>query len=131
MSDQNDPDQAMPLAATLNGMDSKAVVIGDMARWKAQGRDIPPLDGFQFIDIADLDAIFKDGSQPDIILSPLVADGFDAVDVAIKLIKLQFRGRYRVIANDMPDAALIRQEVRSFAPQLDFDLLLMPTGGKT
>lgn len=121
----------MPPGAKLGGTDAKTVVIGDLDRWKAQGRDIPSLEGFQFVDIGNLKTVFEGDKQPDIILSPLVADDFDAVDVAIKLIELRFKGRYRVITHDMPDAALIRQEVRSFAPQLDFDLLLMPTGGET
>jgi len=44
----------------------------------------------------------------------------------MKLIELRYQGRYRAIAEDLPDADLIRKEVQTFAPQLDFDLLLMP-----
>ena len=86
----------------------------------------PNNDGFQFVDIEDLNADLVNEKEPDIILSPLVGDDFDAVDVAIKLIELKFKGRYRAISDEMPDAELIRKEVRAFAPQLDFDLLLMP-----
>lgn len=87
---------------------------------------MPPLEGFQFVDISELNADLLSQGAPDIILSPLLADDFDAVDVAAKLIELNFRGRYRAISDDLPNADIIRREVCNFAPQLDFDLLLMP-----
>ena len=126
MSGQAERGRTAPFPDALEGLASNTLVIGDLARWKAQGRVVPPLDGFQFVDIDALNANVVNEKQPDIILSPLVADDFDAVDVAVKLIELRFRGRYRAIADDLPDADLIRNEVRNFAPQLDFDLLLMP-----
>jgi hypothetical protein len=126
MSGQIEQGRAMPFPDALDGLASNTLVIGDLARWKAQGRIVPPLDGFQFVDIGDLNADIVNEKEPDIILSPLVAEDFDAVDVAVKLIELRFQGRYRAIADDLPDADLIRYEVQLFAPQLDFDLLLMP-----
>ena len=87
---------------------------------------MPALEGFQFINISDLSANLVEETDPEIILSPLVADDFDAVDVAEKLVLLGFQGRYRAIAAILPDAELILDEVRGFAPQLDFDLLLLP-----
>ena len=92
---------------------------------------MPVLDGFQFITISDLSADLVRKADPEIILSPLVADDFDVVDVAEKLVLLGFQGRYRAIAPSLPDARLVLEEVRSFAPQLDFDLLLLPEGDST
>ncbi len=126
MSGQPQRGQIADFPDALKNLSNNTLVIGDLARWKAQGRVLEPLEGFQFVDISDLSADFVNEREPDIILSPLVADDFDAVDVAIKLIELRFKGRYRAIADDLPDAELIRSEVQAFAPQLDFDLLLMP-----
>lgn len=84
------------------------------------------MEGLKFITINDLSADLVEETQPDIILSPLVADDFDAVDMAEKLVSLGFQGRYRAIAPRLPDAALILHEVRGLAPQLDFALLLLP-----
>ncbi len=126
MSGQVERGRTAPFPDALEGLASNTLVIGDLARWRAQGRVVPPLDGFQFVEIEALNADVVNEKEPDIILSPLVADDFDAVDVAVKLIELRFQGRYRAISDDLPDADLIRQEVRNFAPQLDFDLLLMP-----
>ena len=126
MSGQIEQGRSLPFPDALEGLANNTLVIGDLARWKAQGRVVPPLEGFQFVDIDDLSEEIVNENEPNIILSPLVGEDFDAVDVAIKLIELRFSGRYRAIADDLPDADLIRREVQQFAPELDFDLLLMP-----
>lgn len=102
------------------------LVVGDLSRWESEGRAIPALDRLKFIKINDLSADLVQETDPDIILSPLMADDFDAVDVAEKLVFLGFQGRYRAIAPRLPNAELILQEVRGLAPQLDFALLLLP-----
>lgn len=111
---------------TLAEQAQATLVVGDLSRWESEGRTMPVLDGFQFIKISDLSADLVQETDPEIILSPLVADDFDAVDVAEKLVLLGFQGRYRAIAPRLPNADLILEEVRGFAPQLDFDLLLLP-----
>ncbi|WP_342075794.1 hypothetical protein [Yoonia sp. SS1-5] len=126
MAGQTGQNRQIEFAEELHELQSKTLVIGDLERWKAQGRVVPPLDGFDFVAVSDLDEAVMNDNAPDMVLSPLVADDFDAVDVAMKLIELRFSGRYRAIADDLPDAELIRREVKSLAPQLDFDLLLMP-----
>ena len=59
----------MPFPDALDGFASNTLVIGDLARWKAQGRIVPPLDGFQFVDIDELNADVVNEKEPDIILS--------------------------------------------------------------
>ncbi|WP_439155886.1 hypothetical protein [Yoonia sp.] len=118
-----------PIDRFSKDMDENAgqmLIVGDLERWQSDGRIIPDLDGFAFVDIADLTAENINGATSGIVVSPLVADGFDAVDVADRLVSLGFQGRYRVIAPSLPDAALIRDELQRMAPDLDFDLLLMP-----
>lgn len=87
---------------------------------------MPSISGVHFIGIADLTARKLCETGAAIVLSPLVGDDFDVVDVAHRLLSLGFRGRYRAISEELPDAELIREEIRCFAPELDFDLLLMP-----
>ena len=87
---------------------------------------MPSIVGVSFVGISDLTARTLCETGASIILSPLVGDDFDVVDVAHTLKLLGFRGRYRAISEDLPDAELIREEIRAFAPDLDFDLLLMP-----
>lgn len=57
-------------------------VVGDMARWKAQGRNLPDMEGLKFIDLHALTVEVLQDQKPNIILSPLVNGDFDAVDVA-------------------------------------------------
>jgi len=61
------------------------LVVGDMARWKTQGRNLPEMEGLKFIDLDALTVEVLQDQKPDIILSPLVSEDFAAVDVAAKL----------------------------------------------
>lgn len=102
------------------------VVIGDLHRWKTQGRITVDLQDFAFMDLVSLNAEVLDALKPEIILSPLFCHEFDVVDVATRLRELGFKGRYRAIWDAVPNAALISTEVRGHAPGLDFDFLMMP-----
>ena len=109
-----------------DSLSARILVIGNLGRWTSEGRITSALRDFDFL---ELDAVSTERLAefaPDIILSPLVADDFDVIDVVDKLTACGFQGRYRVIAEDLPDQDLIRREVRGHAPTLDFDLLLMP-----
>ena len=97
-----------------------------MTRWKSQGRDLTDMVGLQFIDIHALDQGMINTQNPDIILSPLVSDDFDAIEVASLLSKLSYNGAYRALTDEVPNPALIKAEVRRHAPNLDFDLVVLP-----
>ncbi len=56
------------------------------------------------------------------ILSCLVTRAFDAIDLAAMLNATGFDGRYLAVTREAPDRALIRREVRSRAPSVDFDV---------
>ncbi|WP_168769065.1 hypothetical protein [Yoonia maricola] len=101
------------------------MIIGDLARWNAQGRTAVSYENFQFSDFGALTAPMFTEVSPIMVLSPLVADGFDVIDIAIRLAELKYTGRYRAIAEDLPNGNMIRKEVRAHAPDLDFDLLMM------
>ncbi len=82
-----------------------------------------PTDGVIVAAFSDVDAASLARWQPDIVLSPLVAAGFDCVDLARILSEAQFTGRYRVAATDLPDPGVVRREIRASFPALDFDVL--------
>lgn len=128
MSGQVNRDHIASLPAIIRNSASTTLVVGDLLRWTAEGRMYDTLQEFKFVSICELDALTMNELDPDIILSPLVADEFDAIDVALKLIALEFDGKYRAISNTLPDADLIRKEVQSLSSTLDFDLLLVPQG---
>ena len=102
------------------------LIIGDLARWNAQGRGVVSYENFKFSEFSSLTAPVFANMAPTIVLSPLVGDNFDVIDVAIRLTELKYGGRYRAIAEDVPNEDMIRKEVRTHAPDLDFDLLTVP-----
>jgi hypothetical protein len=65
----------------------------------------------------------QDVGKVDMILSPMVAEDFDCLDVAQHLFAQGYSGRYRVMAPNLPNPGMIRHEVRSLCPGLDFDIV--------
>ncbi|MEM9797013.1 MAG: hypothetical protein AAF919_11010 [Pseudomonadota bacterium] len=61
------------------------------------------------------------------LLSPVVGVGFDAIDVATRLNKSGFDGRY-VAFGDLPDENVVRREVENVAPELVFELIPLGAG---
>jgi hypothetical protein len=111
-------------AACVQGI--RMLVIGDLDQWQASGRLRGVPAGCAYLDITQLNPFTLRRHAPDLILSPLLSGGFDAVDVAEKLNAARFRGMYRVVADNLPDADIIRSDIRAAAPDLDFDLLVLP-----
>jgi hypothetical protein len=101
------------------------LVIGNLLSWEREGRPVPSLDGFRFTSFADLDEHLLNGLKPEVVLSALMGESFDAVDVARRLAELGFTGRYRALTNMLPNADAVRDEVREVAPDLDFDLFVI------
>ena len=102
------------------------LIVGDIAHWKAQGRCLPTLDGLRFVDLDALNKTVIDYHLPDIVFSPLFSPYFDAVDVADVLNKLAYNGPYRAVSSELPDPELVLKEIRGCAPNLDFNLVLLP-----
>ncbi len=61
---------------------------------------------------------------PDMVVSHLVSGAFDCHDLAERLVQLEFTGKYRAISGDLPQPDLVRREICTSYPGLNFDLLL-------
>lgn len=119
--------QSMLEGATLPGAPTvKVLVVGDIARWKTLGRLQGDLTDYAYVELRDLHDQNIRQIAPDLVLSPLMTADFDAIDVAERLRAADYAGRYCAVANDVPNADLIRREVKSIAPKLAFDLLILP-----
>lgn len=99
------------------------LVIGEVSRWRAQGRDLPGSQDIHCIELHELAAEFLELVQPDVIFSPLLSNSFDCLDVAVLLQEIGYRGRYRVMSADLPNPWLIRAEISEACPDLDFDVI--------
>ena len=118
-SDTNDPEDGDGQPLTL--------VIGDHRAWNEIESRPPEIAGFKFIDIDDLDASIFEDFPATIVLSSLMSRGHDAIEIARILSDLSFKGSYRVIATGLPNPDLVTQEVKASVPEIDFEVLNLPT----
>lgn len=128
MSNPNVSNKQVIASQRLGATQETMLVVGDLARWSSEGRAVPHVSGLQYTPFETLAARLDRAGHPDVILSPLVGDSFDASDIARLLVDAGFKGHYRIISDDIPDAALISSEIRAIACGLDFDLLVLPAG---
>lgn len=63
-----------------------------------------------------------------VILSPLIGRGFDATDLAARLGREGFRGRYIAVEPEVPNPVAIMDEVASVAPTVHFDIVELRSG---
>jgi hypothetical protein len=102
----------------------RILIIGDIARWKTIGLLQEDVLNCRYVAMKDTKKALID--PVDIVLSPLLGDDFDALDVVDVLKKARFQGRYCVLAQAMPDAKIVLDEIRALAPGLAVDLLMLP-----
>ncbi|GKY87659.1 hypothetical protein [Sinisalibacter aestuarii] len=98
----------------------RVLTVGDVAA--DQAADIAPREVIH-ADFADVSAAALERWAPDIVISPLVGEGFDCLDLANLLTEAGFAGRYLGAAGSLPKPAVVRREVRACYPDLDFDIL--------
>ena len=111
--------------STAYAPENRTLVVGDMARWNATRQIDRPSQHVRFISLELLTAEMVEGFAPDLVLSPLFAGAFDALDVARRLSEIGFTGRYRAITDSMPNIDMIRREVIEHSRGLDFDILAL------
>jgi hypothetical protein len=104
------------------------LVIGQLRLTGGEGPAVLRQRGYRFACFAELDAALLQTTRPGMVISPLIGDRFDAVDVARRLVELGYDGPYRALSPPLPRPALVRSEVRSAAPGLDFDLVIVSHG---
>ncbi len=101
----------------------RILIIGDVSRWATEGRDITDTEDVTYAGVDDITRDLLLSHDPDIVLSPLVADSFDALDVAAILDEARFGGRYLAVSDPTIDKAVIMAEIAQIAPDLDFDVI--------
>ena len=106
------------------------LVIGDVGRWNASGHGPPTLPNCHFAGIEQLDAALLNDLKPDFIVSALIGNSTDAVDIAERLTRLKYNGAYRaVVSTHLPNTRVVLSEISAIAPDLDFDIFLFQRQG--
>ena len=98
------------------------IAVGDPARWEKTGQALPS-EQIQFFSFREITAELLDHIQPESVFSPVVAQNFDCIELAMTLHNLGFTGAYRAFATNLPKPALIEREVGFICPNLDFKII--------
>ena len=101
------------------------LVVGNVRLWRSNGRQVPQMPGFHFVGFDDVTAGLLSELRPDVVLSALLGENFDALELARRLHALKFAGRYRALTNGLPNPGVVRAEVQAAVPDLDFDLFVI------
>jgi len=106
------------------------LVVGNIEHWHASGRELPRIAQIEFCAFSDMTQNLLSRLQPEIILTPLLCEGFDVLDLVYLLEALNFTGRVRAITPMLPNPELLLREIRFECPALDFDLFQVRPGPK-
>jgi hypothetical protein len=101
------------------------LVVGKPKGWTALARRVPPDEELRFVGIEDLTVARLGQLRPTLVLSPLIGEGFDAVDVVHRLASAAFQGRFRVVASSVPNPEAVRAELQAAGDEIDFDLVVL------
>lgn len=114
-------------AGQLEGKSSRptVVLVGFPEHFHHTFAYLTKLKGMVGIEFHDLSAELLEKIAPDVVISPLLCAGFDCLDLAKRLADLGSKARYVAIAGDLPNLALVRDEVRSHCPGIDFDIQIL------
>lgn len=105
--------------------DGVVLVIGQLDDLEGDGPRYASGRRLVFADYGDLSAELMARLAPSMVLSSVITPLFDAFDVAQSLHALGYDGPYRALTPRLPDPNLVRREVASCAPGLDFELLVV------
>ncbi|NKB28303.1 MAG: hypothetical protein GKR99_12405 [Rhodobacteraceae bacterium] len=106
------------------------LAVGDVDAWREGGNALPTGNRMAFVEFVEISRELIETMEPELVASPLLAKGFDCIDLAQALYMSGFRGQFRAMARVLPDPAIVRNEIRTMCPGLDFDILEMPTEQK-
>lgn len=73
--------------------------------------------------LGGLSELVKGCGRADLILTPLIAKKFDALEMAKRLSDLGYTGQYKAVVSSLPDCAMVIREIKGLNPHLDFDIV--------
>lgn len=100
--------------------DSDVICVGDTLRDCGYPDSATYATGVRAVPWPLLAQWLSQGMRNAQVFSAAVSTNFDCVDIAQLLYRAGFVGKYRVVAQDMPNPDLILREVLAMCPGLDF-----------
>lgn len=103
---------------------ARIVAVGDPVQWQNAGNSLPTNSEMRFVSFSDVGPDLLRECDPEFILSPVVANDFDCIDLAILLNRLGYKRPYRAVSGDLPSPEIIEREIRQICPGLDFAVVM-------
>lgn len=100
----------------------RMLVVGNEDMGEITAGQTIDLENFLSVRFEDISSDLIGSFNPEIVLSKLFGPGFDALDLARRLVASGFAGQYRVLAIGISDPALISREISFEVPGIDFDV---------
>lgn len=125
MKDQSGIEGPIRDHAYYSGRQEKVAVlaVGTPSEWERLGQTRPVSGKMAFVGFHDVSSELIERLKPGAIVSPLLAKGFDCIDLSQLLHNLNFGGAYRAIAHDLPNPKLVESEIAQLCPRLDFEIV--------
>ncbi|MEH6835307.1 MULTISPECIES: hypothetical protein [Falsihalocynthiibacter] len=108
-----------------NEKEPVTLIVGDAAAWLSAGRSLPDDPSLHYVSFDEMSQRLLESFEPDIILTPLLGQGFDALDLAVILEQYKYKGRFRALCPKLPNPDLVMREIQSLCPSVDFDLFVV------
>lgn len=99
------------------------LAVGDTMQEDPKALKFPKFEKIFYVGFFDVTSEILDRINPTLILSPLLGNSFDCLELALQLQQLEYRGKYRVVAPKLTNPSMVTREVRNQTPGLDFDIL--------
>ena len=103
-------------------------VVGDLDRWTSRAELLPRIENVVYLDVEDLTELRLRDGHPQVIISPLIMRRTDVLEIARVLHLSQFQGRYRIIAEALPNQRMVLSEIRAVAPGVDVGIVNLMDG---
>jgi len=88
--------------------------------------DAPSQQGVVMTQFRMLNAGMLARVRPDAVIGPLIADGWDSLDLGIALEEMGCRGTFYILTRALPRTELVLREVRACCPGLTIRVIETP-----
>jgi hypothetical protein len=102
-----------------------ALTIGDTKTWLEQGKVIAAEHRVIYLDFNEVTPEMVLAIGPAVVMSPMLSNSFDCIDLACILQDAGFKGKYRALSRAIPNPKLVRREINDICPGLYFDLIVV------
>lgn len=109
---------------TSNDQTVAILAVGNAEEWRKTGNRLQGEGRIAFVSLEEITDVTLSRLCPTVILSPVLANSFDCIDLAQRLFSLGFTGRYRAVSDELPNPEMVEREIQHLCPGLDFGILV-------